>query len=98
MLNGLDLETLIPLPYPVVPLLMVKAQQLGSKTIVTKLGIAKALYGCRNITFSKFSIEAPKRESEYDGIHIGRSTQVKILHSNIATGDDCISLGDGNEK
>ncbi|KAI9100930.1 hypothetical protein K1719_024054 [Acacia pycnantha] len=54
--------------------------------------------GCRNITFSKFSIEAPAESPNTDGIHIGRSTQVKILHSNIATGDDCISLGDGSRE
>ncbi|KAI9100910.1 hypothetical protein K1719_024034 [Acacia pycnantha] len=51
-----------------------------------------------NITFSKFSIEAPAESPNTDGIHIGRSTQVKILHSNIATGDDCISLGDGSRE
>ncbi|XP_028803965.1 polygalacturonase-like [Neltuma alba] len=53
---------------------------------------------CRNITFSKFIIEAPAESPNTDGIHIGRSTQVKILDSVIRTGDDCISLGDGSRQ
>ncbi|KAK4275865.1 hypothetical protein QN277_018879 [Acacia crassicarpa] len=54
--------------------------------------------GCRNITFVKFSIKAPADSPNTDGIHIGRSTRVRILHSNIETGDDCISLGDGSRQ
>lgn len=54
--------------------------------------------GCNNITFTNFNIIAPGNSPNTDGIHIGRSTQVNITNTNIATGDDCISLGDGSRQ
>ncbi|KAI4308464.1 hypothetical protein L6164_031541 [Bauhinia variegata] len=54
--------------------------------------------GCNNITFDHFTISAPAESLNTDGIHVGRSTIVNILNSNIATGDDCVSLGDGSKQ
>ncbi|XP_027333535.1 polygalacturonase-like [Abrus precatorius] len=54
--------------------------------------------GCTNVTFDGFIVSAPGNSINTDGIHLGRSTDVKILNTNIATGDDCISIGDGSRQ
>ncbi|EXC34926.1 hypothetical protein L484_020043 [Morus notabilis] len=54
--------------------------------------------GCKNVTFHNFHVIAPENSVNTDGIHIGRSTDIKILNSIIQTGDDCVSIGDGSKQ
>ncbi|MED6194099.1 hypothetical protein PIB30_025346 [Stylosanthes scabra] len=54
--------------------------------------------GCNNLTFDGFKVDAPGDSLNTDGIHIGRSTEIKILNTSIGTGDDCVSLGDGSKQ
>ena len=47
--------------------------------------------------FRHVTITAPADSPNTDGIHIGHSSQISITHANIGTGDDCISISDGNQ-
>ncbi|KAG6402817.1 hypothetical protein SASPL_135030 [Salvia splendens] len=48
----------------------------------------------RNVTFKRFTINAPDESPNTDGIHIAQSNRIKVIDSIIKTGDDCISMGD----
>lgn len=51
---------------------------------------------CHDFKASGLWIKAPEDSPNTDGIHIERSSNVKISSSVIRTGDDCISIGQGN--
>ncbi|XP_050205675.1 polygalacturonase-like isoform X2 [Mercurialis annua] len=53
--------------------------------------------GCNDITLHRLNIVAPATSLNTDRIHVGKSKLVRILDSQIATGDDCISIGDGSQ-
>ncbi|KAK5818145.1 hypothetical protein PVK06_023078 [Gossypium arboreum] len=54
--------------------------------------------GCKNITFEHLIVSAPGESPNTDGIHIGRSDGVNALNTEIKTGDDCVSIGDGSKN
>jgi len=55
------------------------------------------LFGCKNMTVEHVTITAPATSHNTDGIHIGRSSGITVADTTIATGDDCVSLGDGSQ-
>ncbi|GMN50127.1 hypothetical protein TIFTF001_019289 [Ficus carica] len=57
-----------------------------------------ALVGCHNFRGTKIEIKAPEDSPNTDGIHVERSSRVYLSRSHIGTGDDCISIGQGNSQ
>ena len=54
--------------------------------------------GCSDVRVDGLYISSPANSPNTDGIHIERSAGVSITDTNIATGDDCISVGQGNDN
>ncbi|KAL0427040.1 UNVERIFIED_CONTAM: Polygalacturonase QRT2 [Sesamum latifolium] len=50
--------------------------------------------GCNSFSIESVMIESPGNSPNTDGIHIQSSQDVLITNSKIATGDDCVSIGD----
>ncbi|KAM0911426.1 hypothetical protein ACQ4PT_013500 [Festuca glaucescens] len=57
-----------------------------------------ALLQSNNIKMLNLRINAPGNSPNTDGIHIERSIGVVIADTSISTGDDCISIGQGNDN
>ncbi|CAM8924194.1 unnamed protein product [Rhodiola kirilowii] len=53
---------------------------------------------CENVTIKNVRITAPGSSPNTDGIHLMMTTGVTITSSSIRTGDDCISIGEGNRN
>ncbi|KAA8546190.1 hypothetical protein F0562_020916 [Nyssa sinensis] len=53
---------------------------------------------CKNFKGSDINISAPSNSPNTVGIHIERSSSVYFSGSVIGTGDDCISVGQGNSQ
>ncbi|XP_047970941.1 exopolygalacturonase-like [Salvia hispanica] len=53
------------------------------------------VHNCNSVTIKNIRATAPADSPNTDGIHIRKSNNIRIIGATIATGDDCISIGDG---
>ncbi|WCJ21838.1 Pectin lyase-like superfamily protein [Euphorbia peplus] len=56
------------------------------------------IYGSQTVNVRDVTISAPDNSPNTDGINVQMSNGVTILNSRIATGDDCISIGQGTSN
>ncbi|KAJ9558756.1 hypothetical protein OSB04_013370 [Centaurea solstitialis] len=54
--------------------------------------------GSENVNLQGITISAAGNSPNTDGVHIQSSSNVTVLNSRIATGDDCISIGPGSSN
>nr|POE86068.1 exopolygalacturonase [Quercus suber] len=55
------------------------------------------IWGCTHMKLNHIHIIAPKDSPNTDGIRIGSSSNIEILNSIIATGDDCVAMSPGSK-
>ncbi|KAK9088105.1 hypothetical protein Syun_030499 [Stephania yunnanensis] len=67
----------------------------GIKSVNSKF-FHMILQGCSNFQGRRIRITAPDESPNTDGIHIEESNDVTIAQTVVGTGDDCISIGQGN--
>ncbi|KAJ0102401.1 hypothetical protein Patl1_04043 [Pistacia atlantica] len=66
-------------------------------TSINSKGSHIILFGCNSFTIHNIKISAPGDSPNTDGINIGNSKNILIFDSEIATGDDCISMSPGSK-
>ncbi|CAH9081586.1 unnamed protein product [Cuscuta europaea] len=69
---------------------------LHDLNFVNSKGFHIKVSDCSEISVSNLQITAPGYSPNTDGIHISGSTNVNVTELTIGTGDDCVSIGDGN--
>ncbi|KAK9145969.1 hypothetical protein Sjap_005872 [Stephania japonica] len=67
----------------------------GIKSVNSKF-FHMILQGCSDFQGRRIRITAPDESPNTDGIHIEESNDVTIANTVVGTGDDCISIGQGN--
>ncbi|MCD7459125.1 hypothetical protein HAX54_040164 [Datura stramonium] len=65
---------------------------------INSKGLHINVFSSNNVKFRHVHITAPGDSPNTDGIHIGYSTNIHILDSDIGTGDDCISMIEGSKS
>nr|XP_027127398.1 exopolygalacturonase clone GBGE184-like [Coffea arabica] len=81
-----------------VSLQMLKVQNgvIQNINLLNSKGFHSKVTWSANITVSDLTITAPADSPNTDGLHISSSQNVNVTNLTIATGDDCISVGEGN--
>lgn len=69
--------------------------KVKSINIINAMGFHMHITNSNLFRAYRLSITSPADSPNTDGMHISRSTNVKISRSIIKTGDDCISIGQG---
>ncbi|KAG0495770.1 hypothetical protein HPP92_000461 [Vanilla planifolia] len=54
------------------------------------------ILGCTNLKGSDIKISAPANSPNTDGIHLERNSGVSLSRLTVGSGDDCVSVGQGN--
>lgn len=66
--------------------------------LVNSKGFHVKLHDSSGFTVQNLTITAPGDSPNTDGLHLSGCQNVNVTGCKIGTGDDCISIGDGNSN
>ncbi|XP_073104390.1 exopolygalacturonase-like [Elaeis guineensis] len=70
--------------------------KIANLTLLDSKGFHMSIQRSSNINVRNLNISAPKNSHNTDGIHSSGSNNIDLATLTIGTGDDCISIGQGN--
>ncbi|XP_020206214.1 polygalacturonase [Cajanus cajan] len=70
--------------------------RVSGLTSLNSQAMHMSLNYCKDVLIQNVNIKAPSTSPNTDGINMQFSTRVNVSHSTIMTGDDCISISQGN--
>ncbi|KAL8531017.1 hypothetical protein ACS0TY_007867 [Phlomoides rotata] len=73
-----------------------KDSEISNLNFIDSMGFHTKVTDSINVLITNLTITAPDESPNTDGIHLTNNTNVKITDCVIGTGDDCVSIGDGN--
>ncbi|KAL8096432.1 exopolygalacturonase-like [Apium graveolens] len=76
----------------------VKFVEISNLNFINSKSVHLKLFSSQKVIMSGIKITAPENSPNTDGICIAESQDIKLLHSSIASGDDCVSMLSGTEN
>nr|XP_017256788.1 PREDICTED: exopolygalacturonase-like [Daucus carota subsp. sativus] len=76
----------------------VKNSKISNLNLINSKSVHLKLFKSEKVMISGVKIRAPENSPNTDGICIADSLDIQVQNSNIACGDDCISMLSGNEN
>ncbi|KAF9599081.1 hypothetical protein IFM89_033688 [Coptis chinensis] len=85
--------------YPItLKIVKVSGGMINNIALVNSKGFHMNFLMSNNILIQDLNITAPNKSPNTDGIHISQSTNINITSSIVGVGDDCITIGPGNNN
>ncbi|XP_058076952.1 exopolygalacturonase-like [Magnolia sinica] len=77
--------------------LVVIDSKIHDINLINAKGFHVSFLKSQNVHMYNMHITAPEDSPNTDGIHLSRSNSINITDSTIGVGDDCVSIGTGND-
>ncbi|KAK1387567.1 Exopolygalacturonase [Heracleum sosnowskyi] len=76
----------------------VKNSKIANLNMINSKSVHLKVFGSQQVVISGVQITAPENSPNTDGISIAESQDIKVQDCNIACGDDCVSMLNGNQN